>query len=67
MAKYSKFLKMRVSPEDIEIMIKKAETLKSQEVILSDRQYDTLMFMPYRVKISENSHQSLGTLTKILI
>ena len=28
MAKYSKFLKMRVSPEDIEIMIKKAETLK---------------------------------------
>ena len=25
MAKYSKFLKMRVSPEDIEIMIKKAE------------------------------------------
>ena len=26
MAKYSKFLKMRVSPEDIEIMIKKAET-----------------------------------------
>ena len=28
MAKYSKFLKMRVSPEGIEIMIKKAETLK---------------------------------------
>ena len=45
MAKYSKFLKMRVSPEDIEIMIKKA----------------------YQVKISENSHQSLETLTKILI
>ena len=67
MAKYSKFLKMRVSPEDIEIMIKKAETLKSHEVISSDKQYETLTFMPYQVKISENSHQSLETLTKILI
>lgn len=67
MAKYSKFLKMRVSPEDIEIMIKKAETLKSHEVISSDKQYETLTFMPYQVTISENLHQSLGTLTKILI
>lgn len=64
MAKYSKFLKMRVSPEDIEIMIKKAETLKisrSDFVRQAIRNSNVYALPSEDIR---NSHQSLETLTK---